>query len=171
MRMYYKMSFSDQSYSLTKGISKDEKKNNGIYFTPPSTIEKNLYRSEKNTGTIVWVLWICPSVDWSISWRGVDGDWIQPDNIRENEINIQYYVWGLFEVWDARKIRFDYRKSAVLCVGKIVSRLVLWKILWWSSEYIYLIYYQVVVFIGGQWGIEFRVAKEFLKLFVLWEDA
>jgi len=42
MRMYYKMSFSDQSYSLTKGISKDEKKNNGIYFTPPSTIEKNL---------------------------------------------------------------------------------------------------------------------------------
>lgn len=40
--MYYKMSYSNESYSLTKSISKEEKKSNGIYFTPPSTIERNL---------------------------------------------------------------------------------------------------------------------------------
>jgi len=34
--------YSDLSYKLTKLISKIEKKNNGIYFTPPSTIERNM---------------------------------------------------------------------------------------------------------------------------------
>jgi len=34
--------YSDLSISLTKKISKTEKKNNGIYFTPPETIYKNI---------------------------------------------------------------------------------------------------------------------------------
>lgn len=34
------MNYSGLSYQLTKDISKDIKKNNGIYFTPPSTISK-----------------------------------------------------------------------------------------------------------------------------------
>ena len=34
--------YSDLSYALTKQISKIEKKNNGIFFTPPKTIIKNL---------------------------------------------------------------------------------------------------------------------------------
>lgn len=34
--------YSDLSYTLTKKINKTEKKNNGIYFTPPKTINKNL---------------------------------------------------------------------------------------------------------------------------------
>ena len=46
--------FSDLSKKLTKNISKEEKKNNGIYFTPPSTIIKNIdilepYLSNINT--------------------------------------------------------------------------------------------------------------------------
>ena len=36
------MEYSPLSYSLTKQINKIEKKNNGIYFTPPDTINKNL---------------------------------------------------------------------------------------------------------------------------------
>ena len=34
--------FSELSYSLTKNIDKEEKKNGGIYFTPPKTINKNI---------------------------------------------------------------------------------------------------------------------------------
>lgn len=34
--------YSNLSYKLTKEISKKEKKNNGIFFTPPKTINKNL---------------------------------------------------------------------------------------------------------------------------------
>ena len=34
--------FSQLSYNITKQLSKLEKKNNGIYFTPPSTIIKNI---------------------------------------------------------------------------------------------------------------------------------
>lgn len=34
--------FTELSRELTKAISKDDKKNNGIYFTPPTTIHKNL---------------------------------------------------------------------------------------------------------------------------------
>ena len=34
--------FSEISISLTKIISKNEKKNNGIYFTPPETIYENI---------------------------------------------------------------------------------------------------------------------------------
>ena len=46
--------FSDLSKKLTKNITKEEKKNNGIYFTPPSTIIKNInilepYLSNINT--------------------------------------------------------------------------------------------------------------------------
>lgn len=36
------MDYSKLSYKLTNKISKDEKKNNGIYFTPPKTINNNL---------------------------------------------------------------------------------------------------------------------------------
>lgn len=36
------MSYSEQSIDLTTKLSKEIKKNNGIYFTPPSTIQKNL---------------------------------------------------------------------------------------------------------------------------------
>jgi tRNA1(Val) A37 N6-methylase TrmN6 len=34
--------YSDISYKLTKTLSKDVKKNNGIFFTPPETIQHNL---------------------------------------------------------------------------------------------------------------------------------
>jgi len=34
--------YSDLSYTLTKKLNKTEKKNNGIYFTPPKTINKNI---------------------------------------------------------------------------------------------------------------------------------
>jgi type I restriction-modification system DNA methylase subunit len=34
--------YSELSYSLTKQINKEEKQNNGIYFTPPKTINKSL---------------------------------------------------------------------------------------------------------------------------------
>ena len=34
------MNFSKQSKQLTKELSKEDKKNNGIYFTPPSIIAK-----------------------------------------------------------------------------------------------------------------------------------
>ena len=34
--------YSDLSVSLTKQIDKIEKQNNGIYFTPPATILRNL---------------------------------------------------------------------------------------------------------------------------------
>ena len=49
-----KSEFSDLSKKLTKNITKEEKKNNGIYFTPPSTIAKNIdilepYLSNINT--------------------------------------------------------------------------------------------------------------------------
>jgi tRNA1(Val) A37 N6-methylase TrmN6 len=36
------MSYSELSLTLTKKISKDEKKKNGIYFTPPKTVLKNI---------------------------------------------------------------------------------------------------------------------------------
>ena len=36
------MNYSDLSHELTKKISKQEKKENGIYFTPPNTISRNL---------------------------------------------------------------------------------------------------------------------------------
>lgn len=36
------INYSDLSYTLTKKISKTDKKNNGIFFTPPQTICKNL---------------------------------------------------------------------------------------------------------------------------------
>ena len=49
-----KQEFSDLSKKLTKNITKEEKKNNGIYFTSPSTIIKNIdilepYLSNINT--------------------------------------------------------------------------------------------------------------------------
>jgi type I restriction-modification system DNA methylase subunit len=49
-----KQEFSDLSKKLTKNITKEEKKNNGIFFTPPSTIIKNInilepYLSNINT--------------------------------------------------------------------------------------------------------------------------
>ena len=49
-----KQEFSDLSKKLTKNIAKEEKKANGIYFTPPSTIAKNIdilepYLSNINT--------------------------------------------------------------------------------------------------------------------------
>lgn len=34
--------YSDLSYSLTKMLSKDEKKEHGIYFTPPDTVQRTL---------------------------------------------------------------------------------------------------------------------------------
>jgi len=34
--------FSELSISLTKKINKNDKKNNGIYFTPPETIQENI---------------------------------------------------------------------------------------------------------------------------------
>ena len=34
--------YSDISYKLTKEISKNEKKEQGIYFTPPNTIQTNI---------------------------------------------------------------------------------------------------------------------------------
>lgn len=36
------MDYSELSYYLTKKLNKDDKKNNGIYFTHPETIDKNL---------------------------------------------------------------------------------------------------------------------------------
>lgn len=36
------LDYSTLSYTLTKSISKIDKKNNGIYFTPPQTIDKNI---------------------------------------------------------------------------------------------------------------------------------
>lgn len=39
--------FSQLSYELTKILSKDIKKQNGIYFTPPSTVKSNLYVLDK----------------------------------------------------------------------------------------------------------------------------
>ena len=36
------MDYSNLSYQLTKTISKADKKNNGIYFTPPDTIQRNI---------------------------------------------------------------------------------------------------------------------------------
>ena len=36
------MEYSPLSHSLTKQLDKIEKKNNGIYFTPPETINRNL---------------------------------------------------------------------------------------------------------------------------------
>lgn len=36
------LNYSSLSYTLTKNINKQEKKNNGIYFTPPKTIKENL---------------------------------------------------------------------------------------------------------------------------------
>jgi hypothetical protein len=35
-------SFSDLSYKLTNIFSKDIKKNNGIYFTPPDTVNDTI---------------------------------------------------------------------------------------------------------------------------------
>lgn len=39
--------YSDLSYTLTRDISKKDKKNNGIYFTPPNTVSKNIDFLEK----------------------------------------------------------------------------------------------------------------------------
>ena len=36
------LSYSTLSISLTKQINKMEKKNQGIYFTPPNTVNKNI---------------------------------------------------------------------------------------------------------------------------------
>ena len=36
------MNYSSLSIDLTKQISKIEKKNDGIYFTPPTTIMRNI---------------------------------------------------------------------------------------------------------------------------------
>jgi tRNA1(Val) A37 N6-methylase TrmN6 len=36
------MNYSALSYSITKNITKQEKKSNGIYFTPPSTVKLNI---------------------------------------------------------------------------------------------------------------------------------
>jgi len=36
------MNYSELSYSITKNITKQEKKSNGIYFTPPSTVKLNI---------------------------------------------------------------------------------------------------------------------------------
>ena len=41
------MDFSDLSHELTKIIEKTIKKNNGIYFTPPTTIMKIINKIEK----------------------------------------------------------------------------------------------------------------------------
>ena len=41
------MDFSELSINLTKQISKLEKKNNGIYFTPSNTIINNIYYLKK----------------------------------------------------------------------------------------------------------------------------
>jgi len=38
--------YSNLSYELTKKISKDEKKDNGIYFTPPKTVNKTIHLLE-----------------------------------------------------------------------------------------------------------------------------
>ena len=37
-----KSKYSDLSLQLTKTLSKNEKKTQGIFFTPPSTIKKNI---------------------------------------------------------------------------------------------------------------------------------
>ena len=50
------MEYSPLSYSLTKQINKIEKKNNGIYFTPPDTINKNLKLLEPYINNIKNVL-------------------------------------------------------------------------------------------------------------------
>ena len=42
------MEYSDLSHKLTKDISKNDKKNNGIYFTPPKTIKHNLDLIDKH---------------------------------------------------------------------------------------------------------------------------
>ena len=52
------LKYSKLSYSLTKKISKTDKKNNGIYFTPPKTIYQNLkflepYFKLKNIKTVL----------------------------------------------------------------------------------------------------------------------
>ena len=44
------MEYSDLSHKLTKDISKNDKKNNGIYFTPPETIKHNLDLIHKYIG-------------------------------------------------------------------------------------------------------------------------
>jgi tRNA1(Val) A37 N6-methylase TrmN6 len=46
--------YSELSYKITKELDKTEKKNNGIYFTPPNTITKNL--KYINFGSITNVL-------------------------------------------------------------------------------------------------------------------
>ena len=40
------LDYSNISYQLTKEIDKNEKKNNGIFFTHPKTIYKNFERLE-----------------------------------------------------------------------------------------------------------------------------
>jgi type I restriction-modification system DNA methylase subunit len=50
------LKYSKLSYTLTKQISKEDKKNNGIYFTPPKTINENLKFLEpyfKNIKTVL----------------------------------------------------------------------------------------------------------------------
>ena len=46
------MEFSDISKKLTKKIPIDEKKKNGIYFTPPNIISENLKFLKKYMGNI-----------------------------------------------------------------------------------------------------------------------
>lgn len=50
------LDYSDLSYKATKIIDKKTKKNNGIYFTHPSTIQKNLLELEKYTQNINSIL-------------------------------------------------------------------------------------------------------------------
>lgn len=45
-----KIEYSEISYKLTKEISKEEKKNGGIYFTPPETIRKNIEIIKRKIG-------------------------------------------------------------------------------------------------------------------------
>ena len=50
------MSFSELSITLSKEINKADKQKDGIYFTPPKTIESNLKLLSKHFSKIKTVL-------------------------------------------------------------------------------------------------------------------
>ena len=50
------MKYSDLSHSITKQITKQEKKNNGIYFTPPETVKLNIDLLKKYMPSIHTIL-------------------------------------------------------------------------------------------------------------------
>tara|TARA_R110001599_G_scaffold91712_1_gene240793 strand:+ start:101 stop:1318 length:1218 start_codon:yes stop_codon:yes gene_type:complete len=54
--MTNQLNYSKLSYDLTKQINKKDKKNNGIYFTPPNTINKNIQLLEPYMKNIKEVL-------------------------------------------------------------------------------------------------------------------